>query len=108
MINRDASSEKVPSACDKSAESDHPATYFPDKRKMNIYSIVDKQHMLICSVSSLNKDINNNPFKPSVPLKGTLANSVDPHQTPQNAASDQGPHRLHYVQKFLQNGNAKN
>ena len=27
--------------------------------------------------------------------KGILANSVDPDQTPQNAASDQGLHYLH-------------
>ena len=32
--------------------------------------------------------------------RGTLANSVDPDQMPQNAASDQG---LHCLQKFLQN-----
>ena len=30
------------------------------------------------------------------PIKGTLANSVDPDQTPQNAASDLG---LHCLQK---------
>ena len=35
------------------------------------------------------------------PIKGTLANSVDPDQTPQNAASDQGLHCLHLVQEFL-------
>ena len=35
------------------------------------------------------------------PIKGTLANTVDPNQTPQNAASDQGLHCLHWVQKFL-------
>ena len=34
-------------------------------------------------------------------IKGTLANSVDPDQTPQNAASDQGRHCLHKVQEFL-------
>ena len=32
-----------------------------------------------------------------------LANSVDPDQTPQNAASDQGLHFLHLVQEFLLN-----
>ena len=35
-----------------------------------------------------------NPFMPSVPLKGQWQNSVDPDQTPQNAASDQGLHCL--------------
>ena len=30
----------------------------------------------------------------------TLANSVDPDQTPQNAASDQGPHCLPLIQQF--------
>ena len=36
------------------------------------------------------------PASPS-PIKGTVANlnSVDPDQTPQNAASDQGLHCLH-------------
>ena len=32
---------------------------------------------------------------PSVPKKGAKANSADPDQTPQNAASDQGLHYLH-------------
>ena len=36
-----------------------------------------------------------NPFKPSVHIKGILTDSVDPDQTPQNAASDQALHRLH-------------
>ena len=36
-----------------------------------------------------------NPFMSNVPIKGTLANSVDLDQTPQNAASDQGHHCLH-------------
>ena len=31
-----------------------------------------------------------------------LTNIVDPDQTPQNAASDQGLHCLHSVQEFLQ------
>ena len=35
--------------------------------------------------------------------KGTLANSVDTDQTPQNAASDRGLHCLHFIKKFLQN-----
>ena len=35
--------------------------------------------------------------------KRDIANSVDPDQTPQNAASDQGVHCLHLVQKFLLN-----
>ena len=30
-----------------------------------------------------------NSFKPSIPIE-TLANSADPDQTPQNAASDEG------------------
>ena len=33
-------------------------------------------------------------------MKGTLANSADPDQTPQNAASDQGLHCMHYIQKY--------
>ena len=33
--------------------------------------------------------------------KGTLANSVAPHQMPQNAASDQSLHCLHQMQEFL-------
>ena len=39
---------------------------------------------------------------PGVPYKGTLANSVDPDQTPQNAASDQGQHCLHNIQECMQ------
>ena len=35
------------------------------------------------------------------PLKGYLANSADPDQTPQNAASDQGLHCLQIVQPFF-------
>ena len=31
------------------------------------------------------------------PAKGTFANSADPDQTPQNAASDQGKHFFAYV-----------
>ena len=34
-------------------------------------------------------------------IKGTLANSTDPDQTPQNAASYQGLHRLHLLQELL-------
>ena len=45
--------------------------------------------------SDVTARVSLNPFKPSVPLKRTLANSVDPDQTPQNAASDQGLHCLH-------------
>ena len=33
--------------------------------------------------------------------KGSLANSVDPDQTPQNAASDRGLHCLHLINEFL-------
>ena len=29
------------------------------------------------------------------PINGTLANSVDPDQTPENAASDQDQHSFH-------------
>ena len=35
------------------------------------------------------------------PVKGYLANSGDPDQTPQNAASDQGLHCLQIVWPFL-------
>ena len=35
------------------------------------------------------------PFKPGGPIKGIFANSVDPDQTPHNAASDQDLHCLH-------------
>ena len=42
-------------------------------------------------------------FMPSV-----LANSIDPDQTPQNEATDQGLHCLHGVQKFLFKGNNEN
>ena len=62
----------------------------------------------LCTASNyLNKDVNAtqtanvtvyceyNPFMPSVPyVEGTLANSVDPDQTPQNAASYQDLYRL--------------
>ena len=41
-----------------------------------------------------------NPSKPRVPQKGTLTNSADPDQTPQNAASAQDLHCLHLVQEF--------
>ena len=34
-------------------------------------------------------------FYTTCSIKGTLANNVDPDQTPQNAASDQGLHCLH-------------
>ena len=37
------------------------------------------------------------------PIKETLANSVDPDQTPQNAASDLGLQCFHLIQGFLQN-----
>ena len=37
--------------------------------------------------------------------KGTLVNSVDPDQTPQNAASDQGQHCLHYSDNSLKYDN---
>ena len=33
--------------------------------------------------------------------KETLANSVEPDQTPQNAASNQGLHCLHLIKEFL-------
>ena len=36
-------------------------------------------------------------------MKGTLANSVDPDQMPQNAASDQGLRCLHLGKEFLFN-----
>ena len=36
-------------------------------------------------------------------MKGTLSNSVDPDQTPQNAASDQGLHCLDLGKEFLYN-----
>ena len=35
------------------------------------------------------------------PIKGTLTNSIDPDQMPQNAASDQGQYCLHEEQEFL-------
>ena len=38
-----------------------------------------------------------------MPIKGTLANSVDPDQMPQNVASDQGLHYLLKVKEILQN-----
>ena len=41
-----------------------------------------------------------NPSMPN-PIKGTMANCVDPDQTPQNAASDQDLYYLHYTQEFL-------
>ena len=34
-------------------------------------------------------------------LKGTLANNVDPDQTPHSAASDQGLHCLHQIYNSL-------
>ena len=43
------------------------------------------------------------PIYAKRPIKGTLTNIADPDQTPQNAASDQGLHCLHYIQEFLQN-----
>ena len=36
-------------------------------------------------------------FKAQRPIKGTVANSVDPDQTLQNLASDRGLHSLHQV-----------
>ena len=36
-----------------------------------------------------------------VSTKGTLANSGDPDQMPQNAASDQGLHCLHLVRVYI-------
>ena len=65
----------------------------------------------------LNRFLNNtesfscyqvHPFMPCAgPIKGTLANSVHPDQTPQNAVSDQGVHCLHYIQEFQKHGNKK-
>ena len=40
-----------------------------------------------------------NPFMPT--MKGTLANSVDPDQTPQKAVSDQDLHCFHLGQELL-------
>ena len=38
-------------------------------------------------------------------IKGTLTNSVDLDQTPQNAASDKGIHCLALIQKVLEHMN---
>ena len=38
----------------------------------------------------------------------TLANSIDPDQTPQNAASDQGLHCLPVIQQFYKHSQAVN
>ena len=48
-------------------------------------------HTSKCKLSSS----SINPYKPSVPKKETLANSVDPDQMLHNALSDQGLHCLH-------------
>ena len=42
-----------------------------------------------------------NQYMPSFPFFGTLANSVDPDQMPQNAAADQGLHCLLKLHTFL-------
>ena len=55
-------------------------------------------------VSLNRKKLNASKIPPLThPIKGTPANSVDPDQTPQNAASDEGLHCLLYIQKFLRN-----
>ena len=42
-------------------------------------------------------------------MKGTMANSVDTDQTPQNAASDRGIHYLKLIQNFsIKHDNNKN
>ena len=40
---------------------------------------------------------------PTIPITGSLANSVDIDQTPQNSASEKGLHCLHLVHEFLLN-----
>ena len=47
----------------------------------------------ICSLCE--QIISFNLYMPSVLKQRTLASGVDPDQTPQNAASDQGIHCLH-------------
>ena len=42
---------------------------------------------ILTVVASESAFISINPFMPSIPIKGTFANSVDPNQALQNAAS---------------------
>ena len=58
----------------------------------------------ICTVDRYNVVFffNLYMYKPLLrPIEWTLAKSVDPNQTLQNAASDQGLHCLHKVQGLL-------
>ena len=52
-------------------------------------------------VPIVSEAVCRNPFGTCGNIDGTLANSVDPGQTPQNAVSDQGLHYLHLGQEFL-------
>ena len=49
-----------------------------------------------------NSDESNCPICSKFSDKQAYANSVDPDQTPQNAASDQGLHCLPPIQQFLE------
>ena len=70
----------------------------------------------VCVISlvltSKSFELQQTRFKPIYaqrPIKRTLTNSVDPDQTPQNAASDQDLHCLRLLQTFfLKHGNFKN
>ena len=53
------------------------------------------------SVLVYRAEIGNLFFSLEIPME-QLANRVDPDQTLQNAASDQGLHCLHSIQEFLE------
>ena len=58
---------------------------------MVIKSIKVTKTLLACYTPSTSYIVMKfGTFNPYKPIKGTLANSIDKDQTPQNAASDQG------------------
>ena len=62
----------------------------------SVNRIAENAHKIGNNVmDAMESEVPVNPFMPGVPLKGKLANSADPDQTPHNAASDQGLYCLH-------------
>ena len=61
--------------------------------------ILPKQILVVAKTTvNVGQFVSFNPF---MPIEGTLENCVDTDQTPQNAASDQCQHCLHYIKIFL-------
>ena len=68
----------------------------------NLYYNIEELQNIYCSSSHIFffEDTACNINLPKVFDRKVLQNSEDPDQTPQNAASDQGPHCLPVIQQF--------